>query len=206
MASSAVVRQRKAKRRADPKGRVTPNLTAVTTHERLHVGQPHPLTVSILPSKAAEEVEHLRDVVLSDSPAIVADMECRSCVILFRCNRNLTRSTGNQIVDCVAQQIAENLLERGAVGVALGRQAIVVSGEVSPRATAACKRLRTVLAPVSSNICTGSDIPFTGTEPRSSTRTKPSTSRSVAADNRMLPGVASCSIRAAKCVVGPTAE
>ena len=47
---------------------------------------------------------------------------------------------------------------------------------------------------------------FTGTGPSAVTCISPSASRSVSAVNRMLPGVASCSIRAARCVVWPMAE
>ena len=72
---------------------------------------------------------------------------------------------------------------------------------VSPRLVAACKRRRMALAPVSSKTSTGAVRPLTGTGPKLSTRTSPSTSRSVAAVSRMLPGVASCSMRAARCVV-----
>ena len=65
---------------------------------------------------------------------------------------------------------------------------------------------RTALAPTSSNTSTGSARPFTGTGPRAVTCTRPSTRRRVAALSRMLPGVANCSMRAARCVVSPTAE
>ena len=45
-----------------------------------------------------------------------------------------------------------------------------------------------------------------GTGPRGLTATWPSASSSVCPVIRMLPGAASCSIRAARCVVCPTAE
>ena len=47
----------------------------------------------------------------------------------------------------------------------------------------------------------GLSSPFTGTGPRAVTCTRPSTRRRVAAVRRMLPGVANCSMRAARCVV-----
>jgi hypothetical protein len=53
---------------------------------------------------------------------------------------------------------------------------------------------------------TGSTSPFTGTGPRAVTCTRPSTRCRVAAVRRLLPGVAYCSMRAARCVVSPTAE
>ena len=52
---------------------------------------------------------------------------------------------------------------------------------VRPRATAACKRRRSALAPTSSKTSTGSASPLTGTGPRALTCTNPSTSRRVAA-------------------------
>ena len=76
----------------------------------------------------------------------------------------------------------------------------------SPRAALDCKRRCTALAPISSKTSTGSTSPLTGNCPRALTCTSPSASRRVAAVSRILPGVASCSIRAAKCVVCPTAE
>ena len=48
--------------------------------------------------------------------------------------------------------------------------------------------------------------PLTGNCPRALTCTRPSTNLRVAAVSRILPGVASCSMRAARCVVWPTAE
>ena len=48
--------------------------------------------------------------------------------------------------------------------------------------------------------------PLTGTGPRGVTWTQPSASRRVSAVSRMLPGGASCSMRAARCVVWPMAE
>ena len=77
---------------------------------------------------------------------------------------------------------------------------------VSPRAAVACKRRRSALAPTSSKTSTGSGKPLTGTEPKAFTRTSPSTSPRVLGVSRMLPGVAICSIRAARTVVSPTAE
>jgi hypothetical protein len=52
----------------------------------------------------------------------------------------------------------------------------------------------------------GTGIPLTGTGPKEVTRTHPSASRRVSAVNRIVPGGANCSIRAAKCVVWPIAE
>src|SRR6266508_1810690 len=75
-----------------------------------------------------------------------------------------------------------------------------------PRAAAACKRRRSALAPTSSKTSTGYGKPLTGTGPRACTRTSPSTKPRVLGVRRMLPGVAICSIRAARTVVSPTAE
>ena len=52
----------------------------------------------------------------------------------------------------------------------------------------------------------GLSQPLTGNCPRALTWTSPSASLRVAAVSRILPGVASCSMRAARCVVWPTAE
>ena len=52
---------------------------------------------------------------------------------------------------------------------------------------------------------TGFARPLTGMGPSERTCIRPSTSRRVAGASRMVPGVASCSIRAARCVVSPTA-
>ena len=62
------------------------------------------------------------------------------------------------------------------------------------------------MTPTNSNTSTGSARPLIGTGPSACTRTNPSTSRSVVAGSRMLPGGASCSMRAARCVVWPMAE
>src|SRR5262249_24376273 len=95
--------------------------------------------------------------------------------------------------------LLQHLLER--------RQLLLPSDEArQPRAALACKRRRSVLAPVSSKTSTGSVSPLTGNCPRALTWRSPSASLSVAAVSRMLPGVASCSMRAAKCVVWPMAE
>jgi hypothetical protein len=51
----------------------------------------------------------------------------------------------------------------------------------------------------------GSASPLIGTGPSAVTWPKPSAKRSVSAVSRMLPGAASCSMRAARCVVWPTA-
>ena len=75
-----------------------------------------------------------------------------------------------------------------------------------PRAALACKQRRTVLAPIGSKTSTGSLSPLTGNLPRAVTCTGPSTRRGVLAIRRMLPGVASCSMRAARCVVCPMTE
>ena len=58
------------------------------------------------------------------------------------------------------------------------------------------------------SLCDGGMVigPFTGNCPRALTWTRPSAGRRVAAVSRILPGVASCSMRAARCVVWPTAE
>ena len=77
---------------------------------------------------------------------------------------------------------------------------------VSPRAAAAWSRVRVADGPASSNTSTGLAIPLTGTGPIGTTWTNPSASRSVSAVSRVEPGVASCSMRAARCVVWPTAE
>ena len=85
-------------------------------------------------------------------------------------------------------------------------RAAVPTKRVSPRAAAAWKRRRSALAPTSSKTSTGSGKPFTGTGPRAFTRTSPSTNPRVLGVSRMLPGVAICSMRAARTVVSPTAE
>ena len=76
---------------------------------------------------------------------------------------------------------------------------------VSPRRAAACRRVRAGPAPVTWYTSTGSASPFTGTGPSDFTAMKPSTSPRVEGVSRMLPGLANCSIRAARCVVWPTA-
>jgi hypothetical protein len=92
-------------------------------------------------------------------------------------------------------------------GLDQGRELRVASDKAGePRTAAACKRRRIPLAPTSSKMSTGLLSPFTGMDPRGMTCTNPSTSRRVAAVKRMVPGVASCSSRAARCVVWPTAE
>ena len=77
---------------------------------------------------------------------------------------------------------------------------------VSPRTANACRRVRAGPAPTSSHTSTGVGSPLTGTGPRGVTWTHPSASRRVSAVSRMLPGGASCSMRAARCVVWPMAE
>ncbi len=69
-----------------------------------------------------------------------------------------------------------------------------------------CHRVRGGLALRSSNDSTGSSNPFTASEPSGRTRTNPSASRRVSADIKIVPGVASCSMRAARYVDWPTAE
>ena len=91
-------------------------------------------------------------------------------------------------------------------GLAEGRQLRLPPHEARAGRAAACKRVRAAAAPTSSKTSTGAVSPFIGTGPRALTCTNPSTSRSVSAVNRMLPGVASCSMRAARCVVWPIAE
>ena len=76
---------------------------------------------------------------------------------------------------------------------------------VSPRRAAASRRVRAAPAPTRSNTSTGSLSPLIGTGPSGVTWTKPSARCSVAPVSRMLPGAASCSMRAARCVVWPTA-
>ena len=61
-------------------------------------------------------------------------------------------------------------------------------------------------APMSSNTSTGSSKPFTGTVPNDVTSTKPSASRKLSPVIRTVPGVASCSMRFARCTVGPMAS
>ena len=54
-------------------------------------------------------------------------------------------------------------------------------------------------------LSTGSASPLTCVGPRAMKSTKPSTSRSVSAVSRIVPGAANCSMRAARWVVWPTA-
>ena len=77
---------------------------------------------------------------------------------------------------------------------------------VNPRAANVCRRIRTGPAPTSSHTSMGAGNPLTGTRPKGVTWTHPSTSRRVSAVSRMVPGGASCSIRAARWVVWPIAE
>src|SRR5215471_10516926 len=74
---------------------------------------------------------------------------------------------------------------------------------VDPRAAAAWKRDRTVDAPNVSYASTGSVRPLTAIGPSALTSICPSTSASVAAVSNVDPGSASCSMRAARCVVWP---
>jgi hypothetical protein len=62
---------------------------------------------------------------------------------------------------------------------------------VSPRATAACKHLLSVLTPTSSATSTGATSPSTEMGLRACTWTKSFTSRRVAGVSRILPGMAS---------------
>src|SRR4029450_8555256 len=77
---------------------------------------------------------------------------------------------------------------------------------VSPRATAACKRRWTGVAPTNSKTSTGSASPLEGIGPKGGARRGPSPSRRVAAVKRIVPGGANCSMRAARFVVRPTPE
>ena len=62
------------------------------------------------------------------------------------------------------------------------------------------------LAPTSSKTSTGSVSPLTGTGPRALTWTKPFDQPQRRGSQADAAGVASCSIRAARCVVWPMAE
>ena len=91
-------------------------------------------------------------------------------------------------------------------GLAQGRQLRVAADKAGePRATAAWRRCRSALVPTRSKTSTGAVSPLTGTGPSALTRIKPSTRRSVAAVRRIVPGGASCSMRA-RWVVSPMAE
>ena len=75
----------------------------------------------------------------------------------------------------------------------------------SPRVAAASARDRAVAAPVTSCTSTGAWRPRTGMRPSERVATRPPLRATVSAVARMEPGLAICSMRAARCTVGPTA-
>ena len=70
---------------------------------------------------------------------------------------------------------------------------------VRPRPADACRRVRAAPTPTRSNASIGCDRPFTGTCPSVRRSTKPSARPAVAAVSLIVPGLASCSIRLARC-------
>ena len=67
-----MMRNGEAERRADVRSRLTRDLTAMTPNQRLHVDKSHTLSRRVLPADATKQLKDSGNIVLSDTPTIIA--------------------------------------------------------------------------------------------------------------------------------------
>jgi hypothetical protein len=89
----------------------------MAAYQGLHIGQPHAFSRHVLLTDAAKRLKDFGHILCRNAAAVILHMERRVRQTALRRDDHLARATGLQIIDGIAQEIAESLFQGGAIAI-----------------------------------------------------------------------------------------